>query len=205
MPPKSQPISGQQPPTQADAQFHLVIRDALNADITACMGLDHHYETEHVWQMTLQSDSAGWQVRFRTEKLPRRIEVTYPMDEKRLRLALPADSCFIVATGHDGGGEAAQHVLGYLTMRYDPVHNNATIQDLVVDRPLRRYKVGSRLLNVARQWALEKQAWQLLIETQTTNYPGIQFCQINGLQFCGFNDRYYPNQDIAVFFHQTLA
>ena len=184
--------------------FHLVIRDALPADIAACLQLDHAYETEQVWQMSLQPDGTGWQVRFRTEKLPRRIELAYAVDERRLQLALPADSCFIVATGKGGDTPDEQHVLGYLTMRYDAVHNHATIQDIVVDRPLRRYQIGSRLLNVARQWALEKKAWQLLIETQTTNYPGIQFCEANGFQFCGFNDRYYPNQDIAVFFHQTL-
>jgi hypothetical protein len=42
------------------------------------------------------------------------------------------------------------------------------------------------------------------LETQTKNYPGILFSQANGMVFCGFNDRYFSNGDIAVFFSQTL-
>lgn len=182
--------------------FHLVIRDATAADIAPCLALAHAYTTEHIWQMTVQPEAAGWQVSFRTEHLPRSIEVPYPRDEKRLHLALPEDACFVVAEGRTA--DEANHILGYLTLRYDPVHGNALVQDVVVDRPVRRYKIGTRLLNVARQWASEHQAWQLLIETQTTNYPSIQFCQASGFQFCGFNDRYYANHDIAVFFSQSL-
>jgi hypothetical protein len=44
----------------------------------------------------------------------------------------------------------------------------------------------------------------MTIEIQTKNYPGIIFCQQRGFAFCGFNDRLFPNQDIAVFFSQAL-
>jgi hypothetical protein len=35
---------------------------------------------------------------------------------------------------------------------------------------------------------------------QTKNYPAIQFARAQGFVFCGFNDHYYMNQDIALFF-----
>ena len=43
-----------------------------------------------------------------------------------------------------------------------------------------------------------------MFETQTKNYPAICFYRKHRFVFCGFNDRYYTNQDIALFFAQSL-
>ena len=176
------------------------IRDAVPDDIEACLALDHGYETRIVWQMTMLPHGEAWQVTFREERLPREIEVIYPIDEIRLRLALPREICYLVAAGKT----ESDTILGYLTMRPDPVHKIALIQDIVVGREYRHKGIGTRLLNVARHWAGERGAQQLMLETQTKNYPAISFCKKNGLAFCGFNDQYYRNLDIAVFFGQQL-
>jgi GNAT superfamily N-acetyltransferase len=176
-----------------------LIRDGLDSDIDACLSLDNHYQTDYVWQMHVRQENDGWQIMFNTERLPRTLEVEYAADEKRLRFALAAEQCFLVAVDRDEAD-----VLGYLTMRNDPVYQIALIQDVVVSRAYRRHHIGSRLLNVARRWAGEHDLKRLTIETQTKNYPGILFCQNAGFAFCGFNDRYLPNQDIAVFFSQSV-
>lgn len=177
----------------------LVIRDAIPADVSACLDLNHDYETEHVWQMRLQQTVSGSQVTFRKERLPRRLTVTYPADKRRLELALAPETCFLIAQDRE-----TQDIHGYLTMWINPVYYHATIHDLVVSRPFRRAKVGSSLLRIARMWAQEQYTKRLYIETQTKNFPAIQFCQAKGFTFCGFNDHYFPDQDIAVFFSQTL-
>jgi GNAT superfamily N-acetyltransferase len=176
-----------------------VIRDGLDTDIEPCLKLDHFYQTDYVWQMNIQQETGQWQITFKTERLPRTLESAYPADERRLRLALPSEHCFLVAVRKN-----ARDLLGYLTMRSDPVHRIALIQDLVVSQPYRRSRIGSRLLNVARQWAREHDLTQLTVEIQTKNHPGISFCQNAGFVFCGFNDRYFPHQDIAVFFSQSV-
>jgi ribosomal protein S18 acetylase RimI-like enzyme len=89
-------------------------------------------------------------------------------------------------------------------MRIDSGRSNGWITDLGVGRQWRREKLGSRLLQAAYDHAQAHDLHQLTVETQTKNYPGICFCQKNGLTFCGFNDRYYPNHDIALFFGQTV-
>lgn len=163
------------------------------------MELDSSYETDYVWQMTIHQDGSGREVHFKTERLPRPMEVHYPAAERRLRLALPREQCFLVAVGKE-----EPTTLGYLTMRHDPAHDIAIIGDLVVTRALRRRRIGSRLLRAARMWAQEHNLARIMIETQTKNYPAIAFCQKAGLVFCGFNDQYFQNQDIAVFFGQSL-
>lgn len=179
--------------------FPFLIRDGLESDIAACLDLDGSYETDYVWQMHIQRDPSQTNVVFKTERLPRVMEVVYESSRHRLRQALNKTQCFVVAVGRD-----EPETLGYLVMGHNAMTQSAWIHDLVVARPFRRRRIGTRLLNIARQWASEHKAWQLVVETQTKNYPAIEFCQISGLAFCGFSDQYYRNQDIAVFFGQTL-
>lgn len=177
----------------------IIIRDALPSDIPACLALELSYETERVWQMTFQPETGNRGILFRTERLPRPMTVPYPADERRLRLCLSKKHCFLVALT-----KADERLIGFLTMRAMPTHRIALIQDIAVTDVYRRQKVGLRLLNVARRWAIEHELTQLQVETQTKNYPAIQFLQNNGLSFCGFNDQYFLNGDIAVFFGQSL-
>jgi GNAT superfamily N-acetyltransferase len=176
-----------------------IIRDGLESDIPACLKIDHTYETEYVWQMQIAQEVGRWQVTFKTERLPRSMEVTHPSSERRLALCLPDDQCFLIAGERDQEG-----VLGYLAMRREPARRVGWIQDMVVDRDYRRLGIGARLLRVARTWALEHDITRLMVETQTKNFPSIGFCNASGFSFCGYNDRYFENQDIAVFFGQAL-
>lgn len=176
-----------------------LIRDGLLTDIPQCLALQHEYQTDHVWQMRFQRTDDGYQVFFQTERLPRAVEIQYEADENRLKLMAVPDQCFLVAAYKD-----TSEILGYLVMWNDRAHGIGCVQDIVVDQPVRRFKIGTHLLKIARQWAQEHQLVQLLIETQTKNYPAIQFCQSAGLTFCGFNDQYFSNRDIAVFFGQSI-
>lgn len=181
------------------ASTTFIIRDALETDLAACLAIDHRYETEYVWQMQIVQPTGQWQITFKTERLPRTLETEYPASEHRLRLTLPPDQCFLVAGQRD-----QTEILGYLSMRHEPARRVGWIQDIVVDHDYRRVGIGSRMLRVARQWALEHGLTRLMVETQTRNYPAISFCTSTGFVFCGYNDRYLDNQDIALFFGQTL-
>lgn len=182
------------------ASIPFLIRDGLETDIVACSALDHAYETDIVWQMQIHSDEGQqWEILFKPERLPRTMTETLATDGARLRSALPPEHCFLIATHKD-----SSEVLGYLAMYNDQIHRIGQVHDLVVSRPFRRHGIGSRLVKVARQWAKEHGLSRLMLETQTKNYPGIAFCQENGFAFCGFNDRYFINQDIAIFFSASL-
>jgi ribosomal protein S18 acetylase RimI-like enzyme len=177
-----------------------LIRDGLESDILACLELDHHYETNLVWQMTVDEKPGHWQIGFLNQQLPRTLETTYNPSAERLRLALPANQCFLVAITRE-----ANECLGYLAMQNDPVYGIARIHDLAVSHPYRRQRIGTRLLTIARQWAKEHNLTSLMLEVATQNYPGIVFAQQSGFRFCGYNDHYFANQDIAVFFSQSLT
>lgn len=173
----------------------LIVRDGLSDDWEACLHIDPAYSTEHVWQMERDAEPGRVGVTFRTVRLPRPMRVVAARDADAIRQAWAQRDCFLVALV---GGQ----VRGYLTMQVDMDHYNGWVRDFTVDAAWRRRGIGGALLKAARQWAREHRLSHVTIETQTKNYPAIRFCEKYGLAFSGFNDNYYPNQDIALFFAQ---
>jgi ribosomal protein S18 acetylase RimI-like enzyme len=173
------------------------IRDAKEEDLATCLQLDLSYETEYVWQMDIRDDNGAIAVSLSTVRLPRPMRVIYPRSAESLALTLQKHDTFLVV-------ELAGVVRSYLTMRVDSGTGSAWVTDIAVGRSWRRQQMGTALLGEAYNRARDQHARRITIETQTKNYPAICFCQKQGLSFCGFNDRYYPNQDIALFFGQTV-
>lgn len=176
------------------------IRPATSADLPLLTALDHSYSTESVWQMETRPVEAGADtvaVTFRQVRLPRSVRVSPSRDPHALAEAWNRRVCFLVA-------EEAGHVQGYLNLTLAPVSGTAWIADLGVERRFRRMGVGSVLLAAALQWARGNALTRVVLETQSKNFPAISFAQKHGLTFCGYNDRYYPNQDVALFFGAPL-
>ncbi|MEP7288545.1 MAG: GNAT family N-acetyltransferase [Chloroflexota bacterium] len=175
----------------------ITIRDAREEDLMACLQLDLSYETDYVWQMDVRDDTGAIAISFRTVRLPRPMRVIYPRDAEALTLTWQRHHGFLVA-------ETSGVVRGYLTMRTDTGTSTAWVTDIAIGRAWRQQKLGSALLTEVYNRARDAGLQRLTVETQTKNYPGICFCQKRGLNFCGFNDRYYPNHDIALFFGQNV-
>ena len=175
----------------------LVIRPAELADLDVCLAFDPTYSTEFVWQMDLNSEDGRVAVTFCTVRLPRSMRVAYPHDRDQLIAGWKRCDGFLIAQKHE-------QMVGYVALRAHTAEGLAWVSDWVVQRTHRRQGVGVALVNEAMQWARSRGLRWLVIETQTKNHPAICFCQKHGFSFCGFNDHYYPNQDIAVFFAHNL-
>ncbi len=175
----------------------MIIRPAELTDLNACFEMDHSFETDHVWQMDQREEDGVVSVVFRTVRLPRLMKVDYPRDLDYLLENWQREECFLVADADpDGEGD----IQGYLDMTVQSWHNTGWINNLAVARSQRRQRIGQALLQAGIQWSRERGLGRLMVEAQTKNYPAISFYQKQGFVFCGFNDRYYPNQDIALFF-----
>lgn len=175
----------------------LTIRSAMPSDYEVCASLDHSVSTEMVWQMIVDENDGTHQVAFRSVRLPRSMKVLYPRNGESLLQSWRQHVAFLVA-------EWEEMVVGYVNIREELSQETAWVADLAVDRSHRLRGVGTSLLNAARKWTIEHNLRRLIVETQTKNYPAIRFLEKRGMSLCGYNDLYYPNQDIAVFFGQTL-
>jgi len=173
------------------------IRQANKEDLAKCLAIDPSYITDRVWQLMEQARSDETTLTFRLARLPRPLRVEYPRTLQDLGTSLDKGECLLVAE-EDG------RVGGFIDLVIAPWHETAWLRHLVVVEPLRRHGIGARLLRAALSWGEDSGLCTIMAECQTKNYPAIALYQKNGFLFCGYNDRYYTNKDIALFFAHAL-
>ncbi len=174
------------------------IRSGQESDFARCLALDASFETDYVWQVDNHAQAKEIEIAFHTVRLPRAMVVPYPRTRKQLTTAWQSCEAMLVAE------DAAGALLGYVVLARRAAQAAAWISDLVVAKKMRRQGIGRALLAEATQWARTENSSWLIAEAQTKNYPALSFYQKQGLSFCGFQDRYYPNQDIAVFLSRSI-
>ncbi len=182
----------------------MLVRRAALTDLSACLALDANSQTDHVWQMDEREDANGILVRFRLVRLPRVMRVTYPRPRNDLVACWKEGATVLVATDNPGT-EADEEteparVFGYCQLDVLPWQQAGWISHLIVERRLRRRGIGTALLKAAIAWGREQGLRRLMCAVQTKNYPAIAFCEKHGFTFCGFNEHYFANRDIALFF-----
>jgi len=169
------------------------IRPAVLADFTRLVSLEHSYQAPYVWQMDRSSEEGSVTVNFREIRLPRPVRVEYPHSPEKLVENWKTLSEMLVALM--GGVQ-----VGYIALKEQTVPNALWVTDLVVGEKNRRKGIGSALVLAAQEWAAQHSLRRIVIEMQSKNYPAIKLALKLGYEFCGYNDHYYANQDIALFF-----
>ena len=175
----------------------ITVRPAAADDIAAITAFDHSYSTDYVWQMDHREEDNQIAVIFRQVRLPRSVRVAYPREVESLAAEWQSRRLFIVA-------ESRGEVHGYLSVAEGAVRGAGWIAEFAVERKMRRQGLGTVLISSAAHWARKAKLQRLVVEVQSKNYPAISFCQKHGFAFCGYNDRYFANQDIALFFGMSL-
>jgi GNAT superfamily N-acetyltransferase len=123
--------------------------------------------------------------------------VTYPRNPLSLADEWQRRDVMLVAV-------AEESPVGYICATEEHTASIAWVIDIVVTQERRRQGVASALLTAAQNWALERGAKRLVLEMQSKNQPCIRLAQKFGYEFCGYNDQYYPTQDVALFFGRAL-
>jgi len=174
------------------------IRPVRPADIHLLVAIEHDYATEHAWQMELQETEEGQiTVQFRPIRLPRAARVEYPRPPRQLADDWAQHPGLLVA---EHQGEA----IGYISIHSLLAPHTAWVTDLAILPRLRRRGIASALLLAAQEWSRSQGSRRLVLEMQPKNYPAICLAQKLGFDFCGYQDRYYANHDMAIFFGKTI-
>lgn len=179
--------------------YAMYVRFATINDLEACLHLDATFETRRVWQLDLREAREQVSVLLRTTPVPRELRVDYLSPNDALLMHWQRGYCIMVAEHEPDSG-----VVGYLDVGPEPDLQTGWLWHLVVERNQRRRGIGSLLLRAALQWSSDHQLRRLMVPLQTQNDPGVRFLQRHGFTFCGFNDRYYHNGSVALFFGRDL-
>lgn len=173
------------------------IRPAIATDIHALMKLEHNYSSDYVWQMDFKQNDSDIMINFREVRLPRTAQVSYPKDYKNLENTWTEQDGLLVA-------EIDNTIVGYIALNQDGTLRTTWATDLAVMREHRRQGIGSALVIAGQEWAKQNESRRLILEMQPKNYPAIQLAKKLGFELCGYNDHYFSNHDIALFFSKWL-
>ena len=173
------------------------LRPTVATDLPKLMAFDHTITSESVWQLELKRDSGQVATTFREVRLPRLIQVEYPHNKFSLADDWVRKSMMYTAI-------LDKELAGYIGLLERATASVVWITDLVVDVKQRRRGVASALLSAGQAWAESRTHRRVILELQSKNLPAIRLAQKFGYEFCGYNDQYYLNQDVALFFAKVL-
>ncbi|MFN3309118.1 MAG: GNAT family N-acetyltransferase [Anaerolineales bacterium] len=174
------------------------IRPSLVCDLEALLALERDYVTQYVRQIEIESDeNETLTVSLRRVRLPRPTRVDYPRNRQQLLDGWSRCDGLLVA-------EMKEQLVGYISLTLSKLPNTVWINDLVVARPVRHQGIARTLVFAAEEWAMTKEQKRMVLEMQSRNDPAIQMAQKIGFDFCGFQESYYANGDVALFFARSI-
>jgi len=174
-------------------QNNLTIRPAVTPDIEFLSKMDHSIKTDRVWQMATFNESDSMRTDFKETQLPRAMRLAYPRSPDTL-VNRWGDYNAVFVGCIDGAP------VSYLSLSSIVTENLIRVKDLVVDQNFRRQGVASQMIQFAIQWGKERNITRISMEMSSKNFPAISLAKKNKFHFSGFNDNFFRNNDIAIFF-----
>lgn len=173
------------------------IRLAREDDWKACLELDSAYETDSAWQMEALRGDGEWGALFREVRLPRKQHIVpFLSAEARAKCWARSDVLWVAVEG--------RKVIGYLALSLAAERGEARINDLAVGEAFRRHGIATDLLDHAIEWSVRKDVEHLILECSLKAQPAIGFALKHRFVFCGFQDAYWPGQEVGLFFRKRI-
>lgn len=175
----------------------MLIRTLRDGDLEACSDIDLSYETTTAWQMDEYQEGGEWHICFREIRLPRKLRIRHSASAGELLKSWEKRDRFWVAVER-------REIIAYLGLDLDPARREAQIVDLAVAPEFRRQGVATQLLRRATEWCFRQRVDQLILVCSLRAYPAIGFALKHRFAFSGYQDAYWPGQEVALFFRQRL-
>jgi ribosomal protein S18 acetylase RimI-like enzyme len=175
----------------------IVIQPATAADWQNLIEIDNSYSTSYVWQMDRTLDEGQVTINFREVRLPRSVNVEYPRSPQRMSEEWAKPAMILKAC-------LDSVMIGYIRVDEGLSPSTAWVTDLAVHPDVRRQGMASGLILAAQDWAMQRNLRRMIVEMQSKNFPAISMVLKLGYEFSGYQDQYYANQDIALFFTRFL-
>lgn len=174
------------------------VRELVLSDLPVIEKIDHNFRTDYVWQLDLLSDENEVNAKLREVRLPREMNVTYPKKLEMLSDNWQLKANVLIA-------EIDRKTIGYMILNHDFNPGLIRVTDLVVSPEFRKKGVGTALLEGGEVWAnMQTGIRRIMLEIQSKNHPAICLAGKLGFEFCGYNDKYYHTNDVALFFMKLI-
>ena len=160
--------------------------------------MDVSYETEYVWQLQSSVHADVPMVGFVQVRLPRTITLRDPLWGGTADPPQPEHASLIVA-------EVLGVVDGFAFVVPDEPRGVDALWMLALRPHSRRRGLGVRLARAAIEAARAGGRRALCATVQARNFPAIRMLQASGFVLTGYDEQYYPSNDVGLRFAHRLA
>lgn len=194
------------------------VRAIQVSDAAALHALDYNFETDRIYTFRAQNsllhngdmpDSGPASVALSFELVETPIDPPYYKDSREDVATLEDVEQHLRSSEGGYVALADGSIAGAVLLNVEEARSVARIDDLIVGNQYRRYGIGSLLLKCAADWARKRGCWAIVLETQSVNYPAIQFYLRNGMEVWSINQHFYPpgpdEYEVAVLMGMRVA
>ncbi|WP_339252712.1 GNAT family N-acetyltransferase [Sporosarcina sp. FSL W8-0480] len=164
----------------------LTVHQIYQSDYPTGKKVFYKYTSEKYYNIQIDKNANGWNFSLTEERF------AFPFEkeiQEEIFEPYKEGSEYYLAKLHDE--EAAIMVIQQMEW-----NNTLLIHDIYVEDRFKKKGIGRSLLDVAKKRATELGVRSIMLETQTSNYPAIQFYLKNGFELIGFNTISYSNEDV---------
>lgn len=164
----------------------ITIRQIYQKDYLSGKKVIYKYESKRYYEVLIERKENGWN--FSLIDKPFEVPFVKEFEEEIFEPYKKGSEFFLAELN---GEEAA-----IMSIQHMKWNNTLLIHDLYVRAQFKKKGIGRSLMEVAKKRAAELSVRAISLETQTSNYPAIQFYLQNGFELIGFNSISYSNEDL---------
>lgn len=164
----------------------LTIRQINQENYPEGKKITYQYISEKYYKVQIEKKETGWNFSLQEERF--KTPFIKDLEEEVFEPYKEGSEVYVAVVD---GVEAAIMVIQEMKW-----NNTLLIHDLYVKQEYKGNGIGTRLIEVAKKMGEELAARLIALETQTSNYPAIQFYLKNGFEITGFNTMCYSNDDV---------
>lgn len=159
--------------------------------------IDLSFESDYVWRSQMVDDLNSYSISFQKIKLPKTIKIPFQaLNQDALENMVKRKEILSI--------RYEQTIVGFMRLERDESVNHLILKTGGL-RPEYRHKgIGTALLTRMQDIAIQNRIHYIVGMLQAKNDPAIRFMLSRGFQFCGFQEFFFPNMEIGLFFSKNV-
>ena len=145
------------------------------------------YDSDGHFKVNISEKEDGWTITLNKEPFPE----TYRKRDGNDRTIQPYKGDSEIYLAYIGEQEAGQ-----LQIEFQEYNRSVRVWDIDVWPVFKRQNIGTAFMQLCKERAREMGARRIVLETQSSNLPAIEFYKSMGFELVGLDATHYHNDDV---------
>ena len=159
--------------------------------------IDLSFDSDYVWKTQMLEGLDSFESSFQRIRLPKTIHVSF-------QAYTTANLESLIMQREILSVRYEEHVIGYIRLEQDEAVNRLILKTGGIMPEYRNKGVGAVLLDRIMEIARHNNIRSLVAMVQAKNDPAIRFLLAHGFVFCGYQEFFFRNMEIGLFFSKNV-